>query len=199
MDDENKTFTKETKPLYQVHSSYIVSHIKSGYILVDQQAAHERILFERYQNSLGQEKKSTQKELFPKTITLNPSDALILKDIAPQINLLGFDLQEFGKDAFVIQGVPTDMKPDQNVEKMIEDLLEQYKANIEMDLDVQENIARSMAKGSAIKRGQNLAQEEMQELIDQLFACEIPFKSPSGRKCFITFELDELSKKFAAD
>ena len=199
LDDENKTFTKETKPLYQVHSSYIVSHIKSGYILVDQQAAHERILFERYQNSLGQEKKSTQKELFPKTITLNPSDALILKDIAPQINLLGFDLQEFGKDAFVIQGVPTDMKPDQNVEKMIEDLLEQYKANIEMDLDVQENIARSMAKGSAIKRGQNLAQEEMQELIDQLFACEIPFKSPSGRKCFITFELDELSKKFAAD
>ena len=199
LDDENKTFTKETKSLYQVHSSYIVSHIKSGYILVDQQAAHERILFERYLKSLGQEKKSTQKELFPKTITLNPSDALILKDIAPQINLLGFDLQDFGKDAFVIQGVPTDMKQGQNVEKMIEDLLEQYKANIEMDLDVEENIAHSMAKSSAIKRGQNLAQEEMQELIDQLFACEIPFKSPSGRKCFITFELDELSKKFAAD
>jgi len=199
LDDENKTFTKETKPLYQVHSSYIVSHIKSGYILVDQQAAHERILYERYLKTLGQEKKSTQKELFPKTITFNPSDALILKDIAPQINLLGFDLQEFGKDTFVVQGVPTDMKPEQNVEKMIEDLLEQYKANIEIGLHVEENIANSMAKSSAIKRGQNLVQEEMQELIDQLFACEIPFKSPSGRKCFITFELDELSKKFAAD
>ena len=199
LDDDNKSFTKEAKSLYQVHSSYIVSHIKSGYILVDQQAAHERILFERFSKTLGQEKKSTQKELFPKTITLNPADALILKDIAPQVNLLGFDLQEFGKDAFVIQGIPTDMKEGQDAEKVIENLLEQYKSNIEMNLDVQENIARSMAKSSAIKRGQNLAQEEMQELIDQLFACEIPFKSPSGRKCFITFELDELSKKFAAD
>lgn len=197
LDDSNQSFSKDVKPLFQIHSTYIVSHIKSGYILLDQQSAHERILYERYLSMLNEKEAVTQKELFPRNITLNPADAEILKDLLPQINLLGFDIQEFGNDAFVIHGVPADLKSSQDEQKLIEQLLEQYKSNQDMNLNNLENVARAMARSSAIKKGQNLSQEEMRELVDQLFACAMPFSSPSGKKCFVTFELDELAKKFS--
>ena len=198
LDDGSQSFSRDVKPLFQIHSTYIVSHIKSGYILVDQQAAHERILYERYLSMLNEKEAVIQKELFPRNITLNPADSEILKDLLPQINLLGFDIQEFGKDAFVIHGVPADLKTSQDEQKIIEQLLEQYKSNQDLNLNIFENIARAMARSSAIKKGQSLTQEEMRELIDQLFACAMPFTSPTGKKCFVTFELDELAKKFSA-
>lgn len=197
LDDSKQSFSKEAKPLFQIHSTYIVSHIKSGYILVDQQAAHERILFERYSTLLNEKQPQTQKELFPKNITLTSADTELLKGLLPQINLLGFDIQEFGKDTFVIHGVPADMKSGQDEQKVIEKLLEQYKSNQDLNLNIQENIARSMARSSAIRKGQSLTQEEMRELVDKLFACEMPFTSPNGKKCFITFELEELAKRFS--
>jgi len=198
LDDGNQSFSKDVKPLFQIHSTYIVSHIKSGYILVDQQAAHERILYERYLSMLNEKEAMTQKELFPRNITLNPADAEILKDLLPQINLLGFDIQEFGKEAFVIHGVPADLKFSQDEQKVIEQLLEQYKTNRDLDLNISENVARAMARSSAIKKGQSLTQEEMRGLVDQLFACAMPFASPIGKKCFVTFELEELANKFGA-
>lgn len=198
MDDSSGSFSKNQKEPYQIHSSYIVSHIKSGYILIDQQAAHERILFERYLDALEKKQSFTQKELFPKTINLSPADAALLEEILPNINLLGFDIQVFGKDAFVIHGVPADIGGSQNEVKIIETLLDQYKRNLDLTLDARENLARSMARSAAIKRGLSLTTREMQELIDQLFACAMPFKSPGGRNCFLTFDLEELEEKFKA-
>lgn len=184
------------KAPYQVHNSYILNQIKSGILLIDQQAAHERILYERYLTVLNQQKNVTQSQLFPRTLTLSPSDASLMKELLEAINKLGFDIQEFGANTFVVNGIPSEMASKQNEEKLIEALLEQYKSNIDLKLDINENIARSMAKSAAIKSGQSLSIEEMQSLINQLFACEIPFKSPSGRKCFISLELDSLSKRF---
>ena len=184
------------KPPYQVHNSYILNQIKSGILFIDQQAAHERILYERYLTVLNQQKNVTQSQLFPRTLTLSPADATLMKELLDAINKLGFDIQEFGANTFVVNGVPSEIAGKQNEEKLIEALLEQYKSNVGLKLDVNENIARSMAKSAAIKSGQALSIEEMQALIDQLFACEIPFKSPSGRKCFISLELDGLSKRF---
>ena len=198
LDDTHQSFSKETKPLYQIHSTYVVSHIKSGYILLDQQAAHERILFEKYLAALNEKQNFTQKELFPKTINLTPADADLMKNLLPQINMLGFDIQDFGNNAFVIHGIPADLKTGKDEQKIIERLLEQFKSNQELDLNIQENIARSMARSAAIKKGQTLTQEEMRELVDKLFACEMPFTSPTGKKCFVTFELEELAKKFSA-
>lgn len=80
--------------------------------------------------------------------------------------------------------------------EVIESLLEQYKRDMDMKLDTREHIARAMARSAAIKRGQLLSTAEMQALIDQLFACQAPFKTPTGRNCFITFELDVLAKRF---
>ena len=113
-----------------------------------------------------------------------------------QVNLLGFDIQEFGVNTFVINGLPSEMAGKKDEIEVIESLIEQYKGDLDMKLDTQESIARAMARSAAIRRGQMLSAPEMQVLIDQLFACQAPFKSPSGRNCFITYELDELAKRF---
>ncbi len=190
-----KTPAQQKEP-YQIHGTYIVSHIKSGFLLLDQQAAHERILYEQYLRTLNEQASSTQKRLFPSTISLAPAEAVMLRDILEEVNHLGFDIQEFGGNTFLIHGVPSEFSNTVNEAKLIESLLEQYKRNLDLKLNVRENIARAMAKSAATKRGQTLTSAEMQSLIDRLFACELPFKSPSGRNCFITFELDELEKRF---
>lgn len=196
LDDTSQSFSKQQKEPYQIHASYIVSHIKSGFVLIDQQAAHERILYEKYLSVLESQSASTQKQLFPRTVNLSPSDANLLRDILPQINLLGFDIQEFGVNAFVINGVPAASASKQDEEAILETLLEQFKINVDLKLDIRENLARSLARSAAIKRGQSLSIQEMQSLIDQLFACATPFKSPTGKNCVLTFELEELVKRF---
>ena len=196
LDDATNSFSKQRTQAYQIHNSYIVSQIKSGYMLIDQQAAHERILYERYLAVLEAKENYTQKQLFPKTIEVSPAETSIMQEILPQINQLGFDIQDFGNNSFVIHGIPADLQGKKNEQQIIEQLLEQYKANLELNLDLNENLARAMARSSSIKRGQLLLSQEMQELIDQLFACQVPYKNPAGRHCFITFELDELEKRF---
>ena len=197
LEDDQRTFTKQQRAPYQVHASYIVSHIKSGFVLIDQQAAHERILYEEYIKILKDQAASSQQQLFPRTLELAPAEAALLKDILEPINLLGFDIQEFGANTFVINGVPAELVGKKDETAVIENLIEQFKGNIDFKLEVRENIARSMSRSAAIKRGQPLDVREMQELIDRLFACEVPFRSPNGRNCFVTFDLDELEKQFA--
>lgn len=190
---------KEEKPQktpYQIHATYIVSHIKSGFLLIDQQAAHERILYEQFLHVLEQQTAASQQQLFPRTIALAPSDAVLLKEILPQINLLGFDIQEFGMNTFVINGLPAELSGKKDELLVLESLLEQYRQNVNLQIGIKENLARSMARSAAIRRGTPMTVQEMQSLIDRLFACEMPWKSPSGRMSFLTFELDELTRRF---
>lgn len=198
MDDAGGSFSKGQKEPYQIHGQYIVSQIKSGFMLIDQQAASERILYERYLEALRQQPVATQQALFPKNIELPPADAALLRAILPEVNRLGFDIAEFGGDTFIVHGAPADMSGGLTEEILLERLLAQYKNNLDLDLGTHENLARAMAKSAALKRGQTLGAAEMQDLIDQLFACSSPYKSPSGRTCFITFDLDELQRRFAA-
>ncbi len=199
LDDAANSFSKQQKQAYQIHNSYIVSQIKSGYLLIDQQTAHERILYERYLAVLSEQETYTQKQLFPKTIQVAPNDVVLMQEILPEINRLGFDIQDFGNNSFVIHGVPADLRGSKEEQKVIELLLEQYKNNLELQLDRNENLARAMARSASIKRGQALRIPQMQELVDQLFACSVPYKGPNGRNCFITFELEELEKRFTGD
>lgn len=195
LDDQNKSFSKEDKKPHQIHRRYIINQIKSGFWLIDQQAAHERILYERYLNTLQGGTTSIQKKLFPQTIQLSPIDTALLEEILPQVAQLGFDIENFGGNSFIVHGVPAEFQQN-NEQEVIEQLLDQIKQNYEMKVDIHENIAQSMAVSAATKRGQVLAIEEMELLIDQLFACAMPMKSPTGRKCFISFDLEELDKRF---
>ena len=196
MDDESGSFSRGQKAPYQVHGQYIVSHIKSGFLLIDQQTASERILYERYLEALGNEPVATQKALFPTTLELPPADAALLREILEAVNRLGFEITEFGGNAFAIHGTPANLTGTTSEQVLIEQVLAQYKSNLDLDLGTFENLARSMARSAAIRRGQILSVQMMEDLIDQLFACSVPYAGPSGRKCFITFELDELQKRF---
>lgn len=198
IDDGAGSFQKQQREPYQLHTSYIVSPIKSGFLLIDQQAAHERILYEKFLMALEENIIHTQQELFPRNIELSPADASLLKQILPEIHQLGFDIQEFGQTSFVIHGMPADFPPGQDEQAIIESLLEQFKQNVELKLHLRDNLARVMARSAAIKRGQPLSVQEMQSLIDQLFACSAPFQSPSGRQCFLTYTLEEIEKKLSS-
>jgi DNA mismatch repair protein MutL len=187
---------KETVPPHQIQNRYIVSQIKSGFILIDQQAAHERIMFERYLKMLEKNRNESQRQLFPQSLELNAMDAQMLLQILPEVNSLGFDIQEFGRNSFVIHGFPADILQG-NEKKMIEELIEQYKVNSQVTkLSKRETLAKSLAYSSGIKAGKKLTVEEMKTLIDELFACENAFTAPNGRFTFITLSNDELEKRF---
>jgi DNA mismatch repair protein MutL len=192
--DTGKSY--EVVPPHQLHKRYIVSQIKSGFILIDQQAAHERILFERYLRLLEKNKAESQRQLFPQSIELNAEDTAIMNEILPEINGLGFDIQMFGKNSFVIHSVPADIVLS-NEKQMIEELIEQFKKNLAITkLNRRENLAKSLAQSSSIKSGKVLGVEEMKALIDELFACDNPYTAPNGRHVFVSFGLDELEKRF---
>ncbi len=188
-------FDAEEKQPMQVHNSYIIVQIKSGLIVMDQHQAHMRILYERYLANLSKNKELVQKQLFPITINIAKEKIALLEDLLPELHSLGFEIQAFGGETYIIQGIPAGFQ-ENNIQSVISGLIDNYDNNIKLDLSKNENIARSMALAAAIPKGKSLELEEMKTLIDELFACKLPFTSPSGKKCFITYELNDLEKLF---
>ena len=186
-----------TGTTFQVERSYIVAQMSTGLLIVDQQLAHERILYERYAKQLQASQGASQQCLFPATLTLNPADFVLVLDMLSELHSLGFQVEEFGKDTVVIQGVPADVQP-KNEKELFEGLLEQYKNfKSELSLDKKENLARSLAKRSSLKKGQKLDPQEMETLVGQLFACQNPNYSPSGNKTFVKLDLPSIHAFFA--
>jgi len=179
---------------FQIHDSYIISPIKSGWIVIDQSTAHERILYERYRQQINEGSGAAQISLFPETLQLSPNDAVVLQKIMGQLTSLGFRIEKFGQNTFIINALPsesTEMKPKPFIEKIIET----YINNQELEISMEENLARTLARRMRIRKGQRLDDIERQELIDKLFACEMPYASPTGKKCFITYELVDVERR----
>ncbi|WDF68420.1 DNA mismatch repair endonuclease MutL [Sphingobacterium oryzagri] len=190
--------TKSPKQFFQLHQRFIVSQIHSGFMLIDQQAAHERILFEQYKTQLENNQGSSQQSLFPQTVELNSADFALMEDILPEIQTLGFQLRPFGKTTFIVDGIPADLGNGINEAKILEQLLEDFKNNKDaLQLNKRENLARSLAKNAAIKPGTILDNQEMAELIDNLFATELPSISIHGKPIIVTITLQELMERFS--
>jgi DNA mismatch repair protein MutL len=186
-----------TGTTFQVERSYIVAQMSTGLLIVDQQLAHERILYERYAKQLQVSQGASQQCLFPAALTLNPADFVLVLDMLSELHSLGFQVEEFGKDTVLIQGVPADVQP-KNEKELFEGLLEQYKNfKSELSLDKKENLAQSLAKRSSLKKGQKLDPQEMETLVGQLFACQNPNYSPSGNKTFVKLDLPSIHAFFA--
>ena len=184
------------RQLFQIHNRYILSQIKSGFMLINQQAAHERILYERFLQQLDNHSGTSQQSLFPQSVTLQGSDFELLKELMPDIRALGFDIREFGKNTVVVEGIPADLS---NVAEhaLLEHLLEGFKNNLAiLKLDKRDNLARSLARNGAIKAGTKLSLEEMNLLIDQLFACQMPNIALNGKPVISTFTMNELAERF---
>jgi len=185
------------KQPFQLHNRYIVSQIHSGFILIDQQTAHERILFEQFRQHRENGQGASQQSLFPQTVTLSGSDFQLITDLLPDIRALGFQIREFGKHTFVVEGIPADLTTGLNEREVLERLLEDYKNNqAQLKLPKREQLAGSLARHAAIKPGVELATEDMADLIDRLFACEMPNMSLNGKPIILTFTLQELMERF---
>jgi DNA mismatch repair protein MutL len=194
---EDDSFKETNKKLaYQLHNKYILSNIKNGLMVIDQQGAHERILYERIIDKIQNNKSATQQQLFPQTIELNTTDFALISELNDELNAIGFDIRELGKNTVVIHGVPADTVGT-DAQQLLETVLENYKQNFqELKLQKRENIARSLARNLAIKTGKVLSQEEMNNLIDELFACEMPYCNPAGHTIISTISIEELDKRF---
>ena len=181
----------------QLHRRYILTQLKSGILLIDQHAAHERILYEQYlQPLLNHQTRSAQKLLFPVHIPLNPADVVLIQAHVADMHALGFILESFGKDSLIVTGCPTETVG-HDLKHLLEGLIEQFKWNqATFSLTTQENLARSLAKRACVQPGKKLQQEEIDMLVDQLFACTHPNYTPTGRKTFVVMTLEAINAIF---
>lgn len=190
-----ETENNSSATFFQLQNKYIVSSIKSGLLVIDQQRASERILFEEFTESISNKANYSQQQLFPQTIVFTHTDAELIKELKTDLYHLGFDINEFGLNTFIVNGCPAEWV-NENPQHIIEGMLENYKRNLsDLKVDSKINLALSMAKNMAVKYGKKLEKEEIQNLIDKLFACRLPYHSPSGKKILYTITMDEISEK----
>lgn len=186
----------ENASLQQLLNTYIVTPTNRSFILVHQQAAHERILYERYKTAAAGTRIPAQKSLFPTTLTLSAPDAILLSELLPDLQLLGYNIEPFGKDSFIVQGTPGDMVQG-NEKGVIESLLEQYKHfTSEIRFSQREKLIRTMARQQAIRPGTALSEKEMRTLVDDLFACAQHNITPGGDPTYIEFKRDYVERLF---
>ncbi len=194
-DRERQESSTESGLIYQLHNKYILAQIRSGLMIIDQHVAHERILYERALKRFSTENPSSQQLLFPETLELGHADVELIREIHPLLTTLGFDLKIFSKNTVVVEGIPADVRPGYE-HKILQKVIDEYRSNQSSQIDVRDNLAKSFACKTAIKSGDSLTDEEMRDLIDQLFATDMPYVCPHGRPVVIKLTVDELDKKF---
>jgi DNA mismatch repair protein MutL len=182
--------------MIQLHAKYILFQTKSYLMLIDQCAAHKRILFESYLNSVRNGSGKMQQLLFPTHISLSPADLALLEGHKQDLNKLGFEIETFGKHNIIITACPTEVQ-DIDLQNTIETLLESLKWNKNnLSISIQENIALAAANSSAVKCGKILEQAEMKSIIDRLFACSNPNHSPDNKKVFVSLSIEDIEEIF---
>jgi DNA mismatch repair protein MutL len=172
----------ERNKFLQIHNRFILCNVSSGMMLIDQQLAHQRIVYEEILDKLKGLSQPSQQQLFPQNINLSPGDAEIVRSLLAEMTKIGFTLEELGTKGFVVVGIPTDMV-ENDVVSIIEKIIENHKAQVsDLNYDKNINLARSIAVNMAIKSGTRLNEIEMQEIFDKLFMCKVPKVSPDGQK-----------------
>jgi DNA mismatch repair protein MutL len=189
-----KEDAKPNNQYLQVNQSYIVTAIKSGMLVIDQNLAHSRVLFEKFLKEMENHSGVSQQELFPQAMSLNLNDASLLKEMMPELENLGFVLEQANPTTFMINGTPSDAVGCDAVD-LLEKILDNYKINTtDLQLDRKLNLAKTMAAQLAIKPQTRLSEMEMQNLVDQLFACNVAEVAPNGKKIYVILNMEDLFK-----
>ena len=184
--------------LLQVHNSFILAETRDGVIIVDQHAAHERVLYERIIAGFDSGGGQGQRLLFPFTIRLTAPEMDVVESVRAPLTRLGFEFERFGDGALLVQAVPSPhayFDAERCMREMIDELVHGSEL-MKAARNQNERVAMSFACKSAIKAGQKLSDEEMQELFDQLFATELPYHDIHGRPTTVSLRLDELRRSF---
>lgn len=180
----------------QLNGRFIVASVGTGMMLIEQQRAHIRILFDRYMKQFDSHKGSAQGLLFPELFQTSPSEAVVMDSLLDDFACLGFDISNIGGGSYSIQGIPSDIAgiaPCKLVHDMLTGAME--KGN-KIQSDVQQCLALTMARSSAVVIGQVLSNEEMCSLIGELFACSMPNYTPDGKKVLCMIEDHEIERLF---
>ncbi len=182
--------------VYQLHKKYLVTTIKSGLVVIHQNRAHQRILYEDFRKQISQTNSISQQLLFPLQLPFSKSEIAIIKALENELIYAGFGFESFQDDSISINGIPTVVS-----ESEVSIILEQLIADIELEVPKSsfsqlEVLSKSLAKTAAVKTGVILEKEMQQHLVDQLFACEEANRSPNGKNTYTTISIDELDRKF---
>lgn len=181
-------------PLFQIGRSYIMAETSEGIRFIDQQSAHERILYEEFMERTGRD--GFRSAILPFKLSFTPDQAMLLKNMLPQFMDMGFEIVEFGNNDFLLQSVPQDLTG-ADFQGAIETALESLRSELPgKSREKDHALARSMAQSSAVKRGTILRQQEMELIFNKLGNCKVPDLSPSGKPTGFIITFDELSRKF---
>ena len=182
--------------LTQLFNTYILYPKGDGMLLIHQQWAHERIIYEQLSKALLGKPVAAQRSLFPATMEFSPVDAAIINELLPDLQQLGYCIEPFGKNTFVLQSIPADMESG-NEAALIEKIIEQYKHfSSELKTTKREMLLRSVAWQQSVKAGTYLSEKEMENLVTNLFACNQPTSSPSGKPTYMELKKDKIDAIF---
>ena len=184
-------------PLSQIHDSFIVAQSQDGMALIDQHAAHERVLFEKLQDQFSAGNIPVQNLLLPVQVEINHAEKGLLSEYLPELHRLGFLVEEFGGNTFVIKAVPS-LLTGADYRKLLLDILDEIKMHgLSRQMDrLREEILSVMACHPAIKVHRKLDMREMEQLLRDLFSCRMPHTCPHGRPTGIRFSMEEIKKMF---
>ncbi len=192
----NQAFNNNSENIFLLKNKYIVTTVKSGLMLIHKRRAQERILYEQFLANLSNQQAVSQVSLFPVTLNLDAENATALLEISESLKKIGFDIQKFGKNSFVVNASPAFFEHLDPVE-VITQFLDTYKLTSgSVEQDANEKIAVSMAKAAVSGYQPELTAVEMRELIDILFTCTIPNHSPTGKTIIKILRVDELDNMF---
>lgn len=183
-----------TSTFWQFAEVYILAQVKGKLVIIDQHTAHERVLYENFLKNLGGRKADSQELLFPETVELSPLEFQLFGQNQDFFETFGFDLSPFGERTILVRGVPP-LAQNKNPVKLLRQILDDLAAE-KKDLEPARMIARSLACHSAVRAGERLTIEEMENLFDLLFSAENPYNCPHGRPTIIELPLSEIHRRF---
>ena len=192
--EENQFNT--TAKTFQIHKKHILSVIKSGVVIINQNLAHQRILYEEFLTKITVEDAVSQQLLFPIKLSFSLAEIALIKDIKSDLESAGFLFEAINNENVIINGIPTLVKEGQ-ITAIFEELLDAIKHEVpESSFSQLDIIAKSLANSLAIKNGTKLNSQEQERILEQLFSCKEPNHSPYGKNTFVTFSLEEIELKF---
>ena len=187
---------EERKSTFQIQNKYIASTIKSGILIINQNRAHKRILYERFLRNFTMNENITKELLFPIKISLSKPDIDIINQLKEQLESTGFEFSNFVDDGVEISGIPLGVT-DSKVPEIIDQLISDFRNEVpESNLSTIDLLAKSISKKLAIRNGQKIEQQEQEYLVNKLFACKEPNLSPTNKRVFITISKNDLDNRF---
>ena len=187
---------RKVQKTFQLHNKYIINTIKSGMVVIDQNRAHERILYEDYLRKTTVNEAVSQQLLFPLQLNLSTSGISILKELQQALETTGFVFSTFTNESIELTGLPVGVK-ESDVSNVFDQLIHDIENEVpDVNFSISDLLSKSLAKSLAIKNGKKLERQEQEYIVNTLFSCKEPTISPSNKTIFTTIKVDELDKKF---